>query len=188
MSIDFESSVWRGERVRLRVIEPGDWETYFAWNGDDERARNLLWFIPLPQSQEAVRRWAEQESLRRPEGDNFRFVIDHAGEVVGDLTTHRCNARIGKLSYGLNIRREHRRKGFASDAIRTVLRYYFRELRYQKVTVAVYSDNEASIRLHEKLGFQQEGRLRRTVFTDGRFFDELLFGLTVEEFEATQRQ
>ena len=184
MSIDFSESIWQGERVRLRAIEPGDWETYFAWNQDDEQARNL-WFIPMPQSQEAVRRWAEQEAVRRPEGDNFRFVIEHAGEVIGDLTTHDCDARVGKLSYGLNIRREHRRKGFASDAVRIVLRYYFRELRYQKVTVGIYSFNEASVRLHERLGFQQEGRLRRTVYTGGRYYDELLFGLTAEEFEAS---
>jgi RimJ/RimL family protein N-acetyltransferase len=63
-----------------------------------------------------------------------------------------------------------------------VLRYYFQELRYQKVTVRVYSFNDASIRLHEKLGFQLEGRLRRTVYTNGEYFDELIYGLTVEEF------
>ena len=63
-----------------------------------------------------------------------------------------------------------------------VLRYYFRELRYQKATVNVFSFNEASARLHESLGFQLEGRLRRTVFTDGELFDELIYGITVEEF------
>lgn len=186
MPIDLNSSLWHGERVRLRAIEPGDWETYFAWNQDDEQTRNLH-FIPMPQSQEAVRRWAEQEALRRPEHDNFRFVIEHGGDVVGDLTTHDCDPRVGKLSYGLNIRRAQRRKGLASDAIRIVLHYYFQELRYQKATVAVYSFNEPSIRLHEKLGFQQEGCLRRTVYTEGQFFDELFFGLTVEEFEAAQQ-
>ena len=41
-----------------------------------------------------------------------------------------------------------------------------------------------SIRLHEKLGFQLEGRLRRMIYTNGQFFDELLFGLTAEEFAA----
>jgi hypothetical protein len=30
------TSFWQGEKVRLRAIEPSDWETYFAWNQDDE--------------------------------------------------------------------------------------------------------------------------------------------------------
>ena len=175
------TSVWQGKLVRLRAIEPSDWAVYFAWNQDDEQARGIS-NIPFPQSAEAVRQWALQESTRTPEGDAFRFVIENAqGEVVGNLTTHDCDPRVGAFSYGITIRREHRRQGFAADAIAAVLRYYFQELRYQKVTVHVYSFNTASIRLHEKLGFLQEGRLRRTVFTNGEHFDTLIYGLTAEE-------
>ena len=47
----------------------------------------------------------------------------------------------------------------------------------------VYSFNEPSIRMHEKLGFVFEGRLRRTVYTNGRHYDTIYFGLTKEEFD-----
>jgi RimJ/RimL family protein N-acetyltransferase len=176
------SSVFRGQRVRLRAIEPADWAASFAWNQDDEQARSL-YNIPFPQSAEAVRQWAQQESTRQPEDDAFRFVIENErGEVVGNLATHDCDRRVGAFSYGVSIRQDQRRAGYAAEAIELVLRYYFQELRYQKVTVRVYSFNDASSRLHEKLGFQLEGRLRRTVFTSGEYFDELIYGLTVEEF------
>ncbi len=39
-------------------------------------------------------------------------------------------------------------------------------------------------RLHEHLGFQCEGRLRRMEFTQGHYADHLLYGLTVEEWRA----
>jgi RimJ/RimL family protein N-acetyltransferase len=182
--MDTSACMWQGERVRLRAIEPSDWEAYFAWNQDDEQARSVS-NIPFPQSAEAVRQWAQQEATRKPEGDAFRFVIENeASEVVGDLTTHHCDARVGSFSYGITIRREHRRCGYAFEAIVLVLRYYFRELRYQKATVNVYSFNEASARLHESLGFQLEGRIRRTVFTDGALHDELIYGITAAEFAA----
>jgi RimJ/RimL family protein N-acetyltransferase len=58
------------------------------------------------------------------------------------------------------------------------------ELRYQKVTVHIYSFAEPSVKLHESLGFQLEGRIRRAVFTNGQYFDELIYGLTKEEFAA----
>lgn len=38
------------------------------------------------------------------------------------------------------------------------------------------------IRLQDSLGFQLEGRLRRMVYTDGGFHDEMVYGLTIEEF------
>jgi RimJ/RimL family protein N-acetyltransferase len=183
--LDTATSIWQGERVRLRAIEPSDWAAYFSWNQDDEQARGVS-SIPFPQSAEAVRQWAQQEATRKPEEDAFRFVIENeAGEVVGDLTTHHCDARVGSFSYGITIRRERRRNGYAAQAIALVLRYYFRELRYQKATVSVYSFNEASVRLHESLGFQLEGRIRRTVFTDGQYGDELVYGMTAEEFSRS---
>lgn len=176
--------VWQGERVRLRAIEPADWSAYFAWNQDDGQARSLS-DVPFPQSEEAVRQWAARESTRQPEEDSFRFVIENgAGEVVGDLTAHHCDRRVGAFSYGVSIRREQRRNGYAAEAIRLALRYYFQELRYQKATVHVYSFNEASARLHEALGFTLEGRIRRTVYTNGAHFDELVYGITAEEFAA----
>ncbi len=185
--MDTSTSIWQGERVRLRAIEPSDWEAYFRWNQDDEQARSVS-SIPFPQSAEAVRQWAQQEATRKPEGDAFRFVIENeTGEVVGDLTTHHCDARAGSFSYGITVRRQRRRCGYASEAITLVLRYYFRELRYQKATVTVFSFNEVSARLHEKLGFQLEGRMRRTRFTDGVLHDELIYGITAEEFAAGGR-
>lgn len=178
-------SVWEGELVRLREIEPEDWRAYAAWNLDDEQARNLD-IVPFPQSDARVRAWAEKEATRERDGDNMRFVIvaKESGEVVGDIGTHHCYPIDGCLSYGISIRADQRRKGYASEAIRLVLRFYFFERRYQKANITAYEFNDASIALHRRLGFQQEGRLRRTMFTNGRYWDELLFGITVEEFEA----
>lgn len=182
MTVDTSNSIWQGKLIRLRAIEPSDWEAYFAWNQDDEQARSLYW-VPLPRSQEAVRRWAEREATKEIQGDSFRFVVeDRAGQVVGDISTHHCEPRAGSFSYGVSIAREHRQKGYAKEAILLVLRYYFQELRYHKVTATVYSFNEASIRLHESLGFQKEGQVREVVYTNGRYFDELYYGMTADEF------
>lgn len=175
---------WQGRRVRLRAMEPSDWEAYHAWNADDEQAR-LLYAIPFPQSAESVRQFAERTATQQPEGDNFRWVItDLTGAVVGDLTSHDCDRRHGRFSYGISIARAHRRKGYATEAILLVLRYYFQDLRYHKATVHVYAFNEPSIALHQRLGFQQEGRLRDMIFTSGCYHDEFLFGMTAGEFAA----
>lgn len=182
MNIDTSSSIWQGKQIRLRGIEPADWETYFGWDQDVEQSRALYW-IPFPQSQEALKRFIEKVSVERLENDSFRFVIENrAGELVGDISPNHCDRRVGNFDYGIAVKQGHRGKGYASEAILLVLRYYFQELRYQKATVRVYSFNEPSIKLHEKLGFQQEGRIRRTVFTRGRYYDELIYGMTVEEF------
>jgi RimJ/RimL family protein N-acetyltransferase len=178
--------LWQGQQVRLRAVEPGDWEAFFAWGADPEIARDC-YYIPFPQSRERAQKWAAEVATAEPKDDAFRWVIETLdGMPVGTLNTYSCDRRNGTFGYGLAIAREHWRKGYAAEAIRVVLGYYFRELRYQKCTVHVYAFNEPSIHLHEKLGFQLEGRLRRTIFTDGMYHDELVFGITAEEFEMPQ--
>ncbi|MEO0900382.1 MAG: GNAT family protein, partial [Bacteroidota bacterium] len=63
--------------------------------------------------------------------------------------------------------------------------YYFNQLRYHKAIVGVYGFNEASIHLHKKLGFQEEGRLREMVYAGNKFHDLLKFGLLKREFNQS---
>jgi RimJ/RimL family protein N-acetyltransferase len=175
-------NAWEGKRVRLRAVEPDDWKIHFDWNrtSDIDRLLDAAWF---PQSTEQVRRWTQETSIQPGQNDNFHFQIETlAGEMVGTLNTHGCNPRVGTFSYGVAVLPDHQRRGYANEAICLVLRHYFQERRYQKVTVTVYSLNEPSIRLHEHLGYQLEGRLRRMIYTQGQYFDELFYGLTAEEF------
>ncbi len=176
--------IWDGTLVRLRAVEPSDWATFFDWNFDSDAARQS-YNIPFPRSRERARRWAESEATQDPENDIFRFVVENVvGDLVGTLNTHSCDRRHGTFGYGLAIAQEYQRKGYGSEAVVLVLRYFFEELRYQKATVHVYSFNEPSIRLHERLGFQLEGRIRRMIYTEGQYFDDLIYGLTAEEFMA----
>ena len=173
---------WEGERVRLRAIEPDDAAFFFELQGNTERNR-LLDFLPPPSSRAALESWAREQSQRELKGDAFQWLIENkTGERVGSIVTQACNPRNGTFSYAPDIAAAARRKGYAAEAVSLVLRYYFGELRYQKVHVGVQSDNDASIALHRKLGFKLEGTQRRMIFQRGRYLDLLLFGLTVEDF------
>jgi RimJ/RimL family protein N-acetyltransferase len=178
------TNFWQGPHIRLRAIEPGDIEAVVAWNLDSDLGRHIDCVWP-PQSRESVRQWIERMAAREPVDDVFFFIIENpTGEVVGQIDTHHVSRRTGTFMYGVSVRAEHRRRGYASEAILLVLRYYFEELRYQKVTVEVHADNPASLRLHERLGFQQEGRLRRMLYTGGQYVDVFMLGMTAEEFRA----
>ncbi|MBA2470168.1 MAG: GNAT family N-acetyltransferase [Chloroflexia bacterium] len=173
---------WDGSLIRLRAVEAADAEAHWRFNGTDDYG--LIDRVYPPGSLARVQEWATRRSLAAFDDGTYAFQMESiaTGELVGGIATHDCDARTGVLSYGLHVFEEHRGKGHAKEAICLVLRYYFQELRYQKANAGVYSFNEPSIRLHESLGFQLEGRLRRNVYTSGEFFDLLWYGLTVEEF------
>ena len=172
---------WQGERVRLRAVEPEDATFFFGLQQDTERSR-LLDFLPPPSSKAALESWAREQSQKEFDGDAFQWMIEAAGEPVGSIVTHTVSPRNGTFSYALEVARNHQRKGYAKEAVMLVLRYYFGELRYQKVHTGAQENNAGSIALHRGLGFRHEGTQRRMVFQEGRYLDLLLFGLTADEF------
>lgn len=179
------NNAWQTDRIRLRGLEPTDWETFFAWNRDDTESSRTIDYVWFPQSREASRQWAQTESLKRGENDQYFFVIETlAGVIVGTINSHSCELRNGTFGYGVGIIAEHQRKGYASEAIILMLRHFFGERRYQKCTATVYAFNESSIKLHERLGFTLEGRLRRMIYSNGHYHDLLYYGITAEEFAA----
>jgi RimJ/RimL family protein N-acetyltransferase len=48
----------------------------------------------------------------------------------------------------------------------------------------VVAFNERSIKLHKKAGFQEEGRLRQTLFKNGQYHDWVEFGILREEWHG----
>ncbi len=58
----------------------------------------------------------------------------------------------------------------------------FGERRYHKCEAGIYAYNEASLALHRRLGFTEEGRLRDHEFFAGRHHDLVVMGMTAQEF------
>jgi RimJ/RimL family protein N-acetyltransferase len=184
-------AVWSGKRVRLRAVEPADIEVWIAEKRAHPSEGRLSGegYDEFPESESELRR-AWERSLEPPSGHARAWSIERVEDriLLGGMNSFACDARVGMFEYGIEILHACRRQGHASEAIQILLRQHFDEYRYQKVNTRVHEFNAASIALHEKLGFQHEGRVRRAVYTGGRYWDLLLFGLTVEEFRARETQ
>lgn len=174
---------WRGEKVRLRAIEQEDLDEL---NGSFDEVDQ---WEARANSEIGVPTWREKDrkdfaGLRKGKDGSHTWIIENnEAQRVGLIGTFDCDQRVGAFKYWLEIRRAFWRRGYGSEAIKIVIRYYFRELRYQKVTSQIYAFNESSLRLHEKLGFVYEGRIRRVVYTNGQLHDQIFMGMTKEEFD-----
>lgn len=185
---DASPNHWTGDLVRLRAITESDWERYHSFDDDSEGQRNG-YFIHLPQSPEAARKWAaDQAAIRHSEDhDNYRFTIEALDPdvgVVGGLNIHGAHRINRHFEYGISLGAAYRRKGYGADALRLVLRYYFDELGYNRVSGMVYAFNEPSQRFHENFGFTLEGRVREYHYTGGELHDILWYGMLASEFWA----
>ena len=147
---------FQGDKVRLRAIEPDEWESFLVFEGDTDLTR-LSGSTHLPASRESTRLWAEEASKRKEDDQASLRVETLDGTLVGWVSVGRTDRRNGLFTYAVGIGREHWRRGYGTDAVLLLLRFYFAELAYRKVETKVYSFNEASLSFHDYLGFQREG-------------------------------
>ena len=178
-------SIWVGERIHLRGYEPEDIEFEAAYE-DNTIDQRRGWKAFPPRSTVARKEWNEEASKAKPEGDavEFRLVIARRSDnlIVGTVNSHTVNVINGTFRFGISVGEEHKGNGYGGEAVLLLMRYMFDERRFQKCGSEAHSYNTASLALHRKLGFVEEGRLRREMFVGGGFHDTVLFGMTVEEF------
>ena len=66
--------------------------------------------------------------------------------------------------------------------VRILCRYGFRVRGLRRLHLETLSDNHAMMAVAEKLGFTREGMTRSSSWVNGRFCDDVIFGLLAEEF------
>jgi RimJ/RimL family protein N-acetyltransferase len=181
--MDYSNYFWQGKKVRLRPLHIDDAENVYTCGLDSPSRQVLQLEIELPTSIESIKEFlAKYTDCKDVDGLIIFTIEDLEGNNVGGISFHSRNRKNGTLSLGLVIDAPYRQRGYAEDAARILFRYAFYERRYQKCHSGCVHTNEASIALHKKLGFVEESQRRRHFFLNGQYYDDLLFGLTPEEF------
>lgn len=83
---------------------------------------------------------------------------------------------------GFILASEFHGKGFGTESLKDIARFAFEVQGYRKLTATVTAGNNASRSILQKIGFQQEGTLRKNYFLHGSWQDDWIFGLLKEEF------
>lgn len=76
-------------------------------------------------------------------------------------------------------------KGFGTEAVKFLINFSFKKIKLRKISAEVYPRNKISIRLLKKLGFREEGYLRKEYIcrADKKIKDVVYFGLLKEDFK-----
>jgi len=181
--ISYDNYYWQNELVRLRAAKFEDWEEAYV-NMFDSKARFLLQEeIELPPVAETVQEGTKVSVGFNEQTGRLIFTIETLdGTAVGGLNLNSIDERNGTFSIGMQVGMEYRGKGYGTAAMRILLKYAFLERRLNKFNVWCLEGNDAAITMNEKLGCTQEGVRRQIIYSDGRYWDGILFGLTKDDF------
>lgn len=143
---------------------------------------DVLYFVEVvtfPGSVEDTRRFWEES---RHEQTGQVFAIETlAGELIGLCDLRTLNGRSRTATLGITVYKPYWDRGFGTDAVRALCRFGFDEMNLQRIELHVHDTNPRGRRAYEKVGFKEEGRLRRAHFIDGAPVDVVVMGLLSDE-------
>lgn len=137
------------------------------------------------ESRQSVSSWPALCSGLRNEARHGRmlpFVIELDGHFVGQLTVG--NVTHGALRsawIGYWVASSAIGRGIATGALALGVDHCFGEVKLHRLEATVRPENVASRRVLTKVGFREEGLLKRYLDVDGAWRDHLLVAITVEE-------
>jgi RimJ/RimL family protein N-acetyltransferase len=174
-----------GKQVVLRGLERDDLKLMHEWLNNEEV---MEWARSQPDnitSMESV----EKEFERDLKGENphrrtFIIVEKKTGKSVGWalIRSWRLYSTTGDIGLVIAERR-FRGKGLGTETTRLLVDLAFDQQNMHKVELFTRPDNKAALKAVANCGFKLEGRLRETVYFNGKYHDGLIFGLLRSEYK-----
>jgi RimJ/RimL family protein N-acetyltransferase len=124
--------------------------------------------FPNPPRPEFITEWHQRYQAGRAAGTKEAFaVLDGAGEFVGVALAVEINPTEAEAELGYIVAPAARGRGVASELLRQLTDWTFRETVTHRITLYIDVDNPGSSGAAANAGYQFEGVLRSTYFKQG---------------------
>ncbi|MED3726290.1 GNAT family protein [Priestia filamentosa] len=173
-------------RLLLREIVKDDANDILKYLSDEE-VMKYYGLAPFQTINEALNEISWYQSiLNEQTGIRWGITLKGKDEVIGSCGFLNRVPEHYRTEIGYELNRDYWGHGIASEALEAVIRYGFKDLKFQRIEALVEPPNILSQKLIEKKGFIREGLLRNYEFTCGKFDDLYMYSLLKQDFEKLQ--
>lgn len=174
---------------RLRPLTAADFVSVATWYGQIEDLSMFDRQSPVPLSVEALETvWRKSIDDEDPRASYWFAICDADDRPVGLAGIQGIHYVHGDGVLAIMAAPGVRRRGIGIRAGVLVLDMAFDQLRLSRVTSYCRADNDPSRALIRQLGFQEEGRMRRSWFSHGQHHDLIVVGQLQEEWKRSRRE
>ncbi|MDD5086935.1 MAG: GNAT family protein [Candidatus Nanoarchaeia archaeon] len=170
-----------GKRINLRTPEVKDAESIKEYAQDKSISKYTV-HIPYPYRIEDALSFIKKNREKLEKKEEYSLGIELNKEIVGMVSLFNINYKNKNAELGYWIGKPFRGKGYASEAAKMIIDFGFNKLGFRRIFAKLNHENTDSIKVLERIGFKYEGRLTKHRFQNGRYCDELRYGLLKEEF------
>lgn len=173
-----------GAGAALRLFEERDAaEVYAVIDANRDHLSRWMFWAPdaVPeQSLEFIRRGRRQIA----DNDGLQLAITLHGEIVGSIGVHGINWQHRNTSVGYWIAERAQGRGIITAAVRALTDHAFRVWELERMELQAAPENVRSRAVAERLGFRQEGVLRRAWRVGDRWLDHVVYAMLAADWRA----
>jgi RimJ/RimL family protein N-acetyltransferase len=171
----------RTERLVLRPVEANDAKEIFNYRSDSETNKYQGW---IPKTIDDIDSFLKKISPEIDIADTwFQFVIVEIenSKIIGDLGIHFIDNEQAEI--GCTLAKINHGKGYATEALKSVMDYLFNELNKHRVIGSIDPKNVSSIGLVERLGFRKEAHFKESLLINGEWVDDIVYAILKKEWK-----
>ncbi len=170
-----------GKKVCLRAMEPEDMELFREMTNDPELEHKIVgWSFPVSKKQQME--WYDKTILNSTDL-RLSIVDKDTDDLFGMLNLVNIDWKNGTAFHGIRLSNATpRKKGIGTDAVMTLMKYAFEELRLHRLESGWLTNNIASEKLYTKCGWSSEGIAREAVFYNSEYCDMVYAGILKKDY------
>ena len=161
--------------ISIRNWALSDLENLLRYADNPRIAQNMTDAFPHPYTQEAGEKFI---AMAMSKNTVSIFAICLNNEVIGAIGVHPQNdihKKSAELGYWLA--EPFWGKGYMKQAVMQIIDYSFQNFDIVRLYARPFSSNIASQKVLEQCGFTFEATLKKSIYKNGEYLDELIYSI-----------
>ena len=173
------------QRLNIRPIELSDLDFIHHLHSLPETDEFNTLGIPekLTETKGILENWINEQNKAAYQQYVLTIELLESEDFLGliALKTGNPKFKTGEVWYKLHV--DYWGKGYATEALLSVLTFAFRELKLHRIEAGCAVENKGSFRVLEKAGMQREGWKRKVLPLKTGWSDNFEYAILEEDFE-----
>lgn len=173
------------DALELRLLERHHAQLLFDITvANREHLKTFLPWVPKMQVLSQTESFIDRALAQFARHDGFQAGIFLNGSLVGMVGLHYIRWDTERTEIGYWLSEDAQGRGVATRVVRALCAYCFGELGLGRVEIRCAEENTRSRRVPERLGFTQEGVLRRVDKLEHGWSNWVVYGLLQDEWRG----
>jgi RimJ/RimL family protein N-acetyltransferase len=176
-----------GNKITLRAIELEDLDQLHVW-ANDPNTQDIIGNIHFPSSREYQSQWFN--NLQTDVLNQRLAITTKEDGLIGISSIMNIDWRNRHAWHGIVLGDKNiRGKGYGVDTVMTTMRYAFEEMNLERLDGSIIEYNTISYSMYcSKLGWKEEGRKKNYYFRKGKYYEQIIVGITKNEYYELIKQ